>query len=52
MRVWVLEGNPAQAFYTRLGGQRVGEKALTMAGRTLIEVAYAWPELSRFEESA
>lgn len=52
MRVWVLEGNPAEGFYRRLGGQRVGEKALSMAGKNLTEVAYAWPHLSRFYDLA
>lgn len=51
MRVWVLENNPAEEFYRRLGGQRVGEKALTMAGQSFTEVTYAWPDLSRFDES-
>lgn len=50
MRVWVLEGNPAEEFYRRLGGQHVGEKALSMAGEDFTEVAYAWADLARFGE--
>lgn len=52
MRVWVLEGNPAEEFYRRLGGQRVGQKALSMANWRLTEVAYAWPDLTRFDYDA
>ena len=52
MRVWVLEGNPAEEFYMRLGGQRVGEKALSMAGQNFTEVGYAWRDLARFDERA
>lgn len=48
MRVWVLAGNPAQAFYERLGGERVGEKTVTMADQDFDEIAYAWRDLSRF----
>ncbi|MEX2535886.1 MAG: GNAT family N-acetyltransferase [Trueperaceae bacterium] len=29
MRVWVLKGNPAEAFYERLGGKPVGHKTIT-----------------------
>lgn len=49
MRVWVLEDNPAEEFYKRLGGQRVGEKALSLAGQEFTEIAYAWPDLARFD---
>lgn len=45
MRVWVLEGNPAQGFYERLGGARVGTKALIVAQESFVEVAYGWPDL-------
>ena len=48
MRVWVLEDNPAEKFYKRMGGQRVGEKALSLAGQDFTEIAYAWPDLARF----
>lgn len=50
MRVWVLEGNPAEAFYKRLGGTRVSEKVRSMADRNLTEIAYAWTDLSRFNQ--
>lgn len=48
MRVWVLEGNPAEAFYVHLGGTRVGERPLTMAELSAREVAYGWRDLSRW----
>ncbi len=40
--VWVLASNPARAFYERLGGTRVAEGSLEMAGTRLREVAYLW----------
>lgn len=48
LRVWVLAGNPAEQFYSRLGGKRSGEKPLLMAGRQLSEVSYAWHDLTTF----
>lgn len=52
MRVWVLEDNPAEGFYQRLGGQPAGRKVRTSADRTYAEIAYAWPDLARFPEDA
>ena len=40
--VWVLADNPARRFYERLGGERSGESAVTIAGARLRELAYAW----------
>lgn len=51
MRVWVLEGNPAQAFYERLGGKRVGTKAIEIGGQSYNEVAYGWERLDVFPQS-
>jgi GNAT superfamily N-acetyltransferase len=45
MRVWVLAGNPAEAFYRRLGGARVAEKLIEIGGVAYSEVAYGWREL-------
>jgi GNAT superfamily N-acetyltransferase len=42
--VWVLAANPARKFYERLGGKLVYEKAITIAGASLIEVAYGWQD--------
>lgn len=40
--VWVLASNPARAFYERLGGKRVAENTLEMAGTKLREIGYLW----------
>ena len=48
MRVQVLEGNPAQSFYERLGGQRVGETDREIGGETFVEVAYGWQDFNDF----
>ena len=42
LRVWVLEGNPAEAFYQRLGGTRVGTRQEDIGGESVTEVAYGW----------
>ena len=46
MLVWVLEMNPACAFYAALGGQVVQEKEIEIGGEELTEIAYGWRELS------
>src|SRR5271170_5663119 len=43
--VWVLERNPACAFYARLGGLRVAHKTIDIGGTALEEVAFAWQTL-------
>jgi ribosomal protein S18 acetylase RimI-like enzyme len=40
MRCWVLHGNPAVAFYERLGGERVASKTFTVEGATVAEHCY------------
>jgi GNAT superfamily N-acetyltransferase len=50
--VWVLERNPACAFYARVGGQLVGRKTITIGGADLIEVAYGWKDLRVLAENA
>jgi len=45
MRVWVLEGNPAQRFYERLGGKKVGIKVEDIGGHSVTEIAYGWDDL-------
>lgn len=46
MLLWVLEANPrARAFYEALGGIVVRSKSIDIAGQTLTEVAYGWPDL-------
>lgn len=44
--VWVLEGNPARAFYERLGAERVAARTIRMAGQPVHEAAFAWPDLA------
>src|SRR5690606_19441244 len=48
LRVWVVEGNPAQAFYERLGGTRVGTKQEDIGGQNVTEIAYGWGDLEAF----
>jgi GNAT superfamily N-acetyltransferase len=46
LMVWVLAGNPARAFYERLGAAPVSARTIRMGGRAIQEVAYAWPDLA------
>jgi GNAT superfamily N-acetyltransferase len=46
MLVWVLAQNPSRAFYESLGGQFLRDKAITIGGVTLTEVAYGWRDLN------
>lgn len=46
--IWVLKNNPARRFYERLGGRLIGEKIVDIGGKPLVDVAYAWPDLSVF----
>jgi len=41
--VWVLEANPAVAFYERMGGVQVARKTIDIGGEDLPEVALGWP---------
>jgi GNAT superfamily N-acetyltransferase len=40
--VWVLEANPAVAFYERMGGRRVTRKTIDIGGVDLPEIALGW----------
>jgi GNAT superfamily N-acetyltransferase len=40
MRCWVIEGNPAAAFYEKLGGVRVASQTFEAGGTTMTEHAY------------
>ena len=40
MRCWVLHGNPAIAFYERMGGERVASKTFNVDGATVAEHCY------------
>jgi L-amino acid N-acyltransferase YncA len=45
--LWVLENNAlGRGFYEALGGVHAGEKSEEMAGATIHEVAYGWPDLA------
>lgn len=43
--VWVLAQNPSRFFYEAMGGHRIGERAESLWGVELPEIAYGWPDL-------
>ena len=46
LMVWVLLGNPASAFYRRLGGEPAGERSVLLDDDVCVrEAAYVWPDL-------
>jgi len=49
--LFVLTGNPACAFYERLGGQLVGEKRWMMDefDFEVVEAAYGWPKIAALD---
>lgn len=49
MLVWVLAENPARGFYERLGGEYLRQKKIEIGGKALVEIAYGWKALSRFQ---
>jgi len=51
MLTWVLADNPACGFYAALGGQPVAEKAITIGGKPLREVAYGWPNIANLRQA-
>ena len=52
MLLWVFEANtPARTFYERLGGIFVSTQPIDIAGQTLTEVAYGWPDLRALAEA-
>lgn len=49
--VWVLQGNPSEGFYRRMGGERMGERPLEMPGTSgLTEIGYRWASLPQGPE--
>jgi ribosomal protein S18 acetylase RimI-like enzyme len=48
--IWVLEDNPARAFYEALGGEAVRRQAIGFREVTLQEVGYGWKDMSRLLE--
>jgi len=49
--VWVLEGNPSEKFYKKLGGQLIGQKNIKIGEDILVELAYGWKSLDIISES-
>jgi GNAT superfamily N-acetyltransferase len=45
MAVWALRDNPSRGFYDVLGGERLAEKHVRVAGENYIEVAYGWRDI-------
>ena len=43
--LWVFPNNPSRLFYERLGGIVLLDKTFEMAGETLSERAYGWPDI-------
>jgi len=43
--LWVLPSNPSRLFYEQLGGKVLLDKSFEMAGATLSERAYGWPDI-------
>ena len=48
MIIWVLKGNPNYQFYENLGGQKNGEKIITIDGIDYTEICYTWDNLNHF----
>lgn len=46
--VWALRDNPNRHFYSSLHGEIVGERTSNYWGASIIEVAYAWSDLSKW----
>ena len=49
--VWVLDQNPASAFYEALGARLVDRRTITLAGASLDELAYGWDDIRRLLDS-
>lgn len=44
--IWALKENPACGFYQKLGGVPIGEKTIEIGGKSLVDVAFGWPDLA------
>jgi hypothetical protein len=44
MAVWVLERNPAVAFYKHLGAVQIAQKTIEIGDAQLEELALGWPD--------
>ena len=47
MMLWVLKDNPAEKFYTAMGGQPYSKKQEEIGGETVTEIGYGWNDLSK-----
>jgi len=45
LHLWVFPDNPTRFFYEHLGGIVLQDKTFEMAGETLSERAYGWPDI-------
>ncbi|MNV41100.1 Mycothiol acetyltransferase [compost metagenome] len=45
MMLWVLRDNPSLGFYILQGGQRVGQKKITIGTDDLVEIAIGWDNI-------
>jgi len=43
--IWALEENVNRAFYTSMGGKLIASKTISIYGKELIQVAYAWENI-------
>jgi ribosomal protein S18 acetylase RimI-like enzyme len=50
--VWVLRDNPSRWFYERLGGRVAAEATVRVAGTTVVQTAYVWPDIAKLEQAA
>jgi hypothetical protein len=48
--VWALAQNASRRFYEALGGALVFEQEIVIAGQTLQEVGYGWPDIQALIE--
>ena len=43
--IWVLKGNPAEAFYRKMGGVPVSEKSTWLGGASYTEQSFGWRDI-------
>lgn len=43
--VWVLADNPSRWFYERMGGRRIAEGTVNVAGIAIPQIAYRWDDI-------
>ena len=44
--VWVLDENPSQEFYRRMGGCRLSQAEIELGGKSMKQVSYGWSDLA------